>query len=79
MGRSVCITLPLPGGGLSRFALDHALWRAAIAVGVLCRHADPVTRVTRLWARRTESDAPAGFSLGEAFGAATFVLRYCVL
>jgi menaquinone-9 beta-reductase len=51
-GRRFSIPLPAPGAGLSRLALDNALWQAATAAGAVCRQAEAVT-----WVRSLRSPA----------------------
>lgn len=46
-GQCYSVRLPRPGAGLSRVALDAALWRAAAAEGVSCREGEAVIRVVK--------------------------------
>jgi flavin-dependent dehydrogenase len=46
-GRTVCFPLPKPSLGLSRRALDQALWQSAVAHGALAMEAMLVRRVSR--------------------------------
>jgi flavin-dependent dehydrogenase len=59
-GRRRALKLPQPGRGLSRWAMDQALWQAAQRAGVEALEAAAVVEVQRSW-------AGAGSGSGSAF------------
>ncbi len=53
-GRTFSIRLPQPGCGLSRVALDSALWRAARAAGADCRQVEAIRGIRRKFHRNAK-------------------------